>query len=276
MLRWAGAAVALRDPDADPLQSRLPVHLHPLAGRVLVWHPLRALAAQEPTPESIVLLCRVEFDAAMLDALPVDVVAADEDRWVRTLLDAVPDVGWYLLMDAAAPGLDRSLSALIGSAVPAVLRAADGSTLALWCHRSRLADAAPGATLDDLAAGAVEIDDAPAERVLVRDRAGLSAAHAVVRDRLLARLMEHGVTFLLPETVLVDVDVQIGRDTIVYPNVVLEGKTSIGAETVIGPGCRIIDTIVGSGVELKGYNYLVDTTIRNRAVLEPYVRRGFD
>ncbi len=88
--------------------------------------------------------------------------------------------------------------------------------------------------------------------------------------------MAGGVTFLEPRSVLADVDVRIGPDTLVYPGVVLEGRTVIGSETVIGPGCRIIDSQVGSGVELKGWNYLVNTNIRNRAVLEPYVRRGYD
>jgi bifunctional UDP-N-acetylglucosamine pyrophosphorylase / glucosamine-1-phosphate N-acetyltransferase len=75
--------------------------------------------------------------------------------------------------------------------------------------------------------------------------------------------------------VMVDVDVRIGRDTIVYPSVVLEGQTTIGDETVIGPGCRVIDSWIGSGVELKGWNYVAHTSVRNRAILEPYVRRGF-
>jgi bifunctional UDP-N-acetylglucosamine pyrophosphorylase/glucosamine-1-phosphate N-acetyltransferase len=88
--------------------------------------------------------------------------------------------------------------------------------------------------------------------------------------------MEGGVTFLLPQSVLVDVDVGIGRDTIIYPGVVLEGRTTIGAETVVGPCCRIVNSWVGSGVELKGFNYLSHTSIRNRAILEPHVRRGFD
>jgi bifunctional UDP-N-acetylglucosamine pyrophosphorylase / glucosamine-1-phosphate N-acetyltransferase len=87
--------------------------------------------------------------------------------------------------------------------------------------------------------------------------------------------MEGGTTFLLPESVMVDVDVRIGRDTIVYPSVVLEGQTTIGDETVIGPGCRVIDSWIGSGVELKGWNYVAHTSVRNRAILEPYVRRGF-
>jgi bifunctional UDP-N-acetylglucosamine pyrophosphorylase/glucosamine-1-phosphate N-acetyltransferase len=88
--------------------------------------------------------------------------------------------------------------------------------------------------------------------------------------------MSAGVTFLLPASVLVDVDVRIGTDTTIYPGVVLEGDTTIGDETVIGPGCRIIDSWIGSGVELKGWNYVAHTSVRNRAILEPYVRRGFD
>ena len=57
---------------------------------------------------------------------------------------------------------------------------------------------------------------------------------------------------------------------------VLEGQTTVGEETVIGPGCRVIDSWVGSGVELKGWNYISHTSVRNRAILEPYTRRGFD
>src|SRR5690606_10061180 len=112
--------------------------------------------------------------------------------------------------------------------------------------------------------------------IVVRDRAGLSRVSQRVRDRLVRTLMDAGVTFLLPDTVMVDVDVRIGRDSIIYPGVVLEGGTTIGEETVIGPGCRVIDSWVGSGVELRGWNYISHTSVRNRAILEPYVRRGFD
>jgi hypothetical protein len=45
---------------------------------------------------------------------------------------------------------------------------------------------------------------------------------------------------------------------------------------VIGPHSRIMEATIGRGVELKGWNYVARTTIRNQAVLEPYVRRGFD
>jgi bifunctional UDP-N-acetylglucosamine pyrophosphorylase/glucosamine-1-phosphate N-acetyltransferase len=74
----------------------------------------------------------------------------------------------------------------------------------------------------------------------------------------------------------VDVDVRIGPDTVIYPGAVLEGQTEIGPECVVGPHSRVIDATIGRGVELKGWNYITRTSIRNHAVLEPYVRRGFD
>jgi bifunctional UDP-N-acetylglucosamine pyrophosphorylase/glucosamine-1-phosphate N-acetyltransferase len=111
---------------------------------------------------------------------------------------------------------------------------------------------------------------------VVSNRQDLSRFQQRIRDQLVASLMEAGVTFLLPDSVMVDVDVRIGRDSVIYPGVILEGETNIGDETVIGPGCRIIDSWIGSGVEMKGWNYVAHTSVRNRAILEPHVRRGFD
>jgi len=48
-------------------------------------------------------------------------------------------------------------------------------------------------------------------------------------------LMVEGVTFLNPETVHIDKNVIIEQDTIIYPNVVVEGKTSIGKNCIIKP-----------------------------------------
>jgi bifunctional UDP-N-acetylglucosamine pyrophosphorylase/glucosamine-1-phosphate N-acetyltransferase len=76
--------------------------------------------------------------------------------------------------------------------------------------------------------------------------------------------------------VWLDCEVAIGEDTVVYPGVVIEGRTDIGSECVVGPHCRIIEASIGRGAELKGWNFIARTSIRNHAVLEPYVRRGFD
>ena len=108
----------------------------------------------------------------------------------------------------------------------------------------------------------------------INDRVQLTAAEAVLRDRVRRRLMLEGVTFLSPETTLVDDPVAIGPDTVIYPGVLIEGPSSIGEEVVIGPFSRIVDSHVGRGAELQGWNYLARTTVPKGAILPPYFHQG--
>jgi hypothetical protein len=278
---WAGVALALRSPGEDRMASRLATYLHPLAGRPLAWHTIRAMADLDPPPRQLFLVTLPSIDLSPLAAtVPADVVVAPTPGrwWARIAERLVSPVERLLLVDAAAPLLLGSLARLVSGPPGRVVRAADGEPVALWQTRARVAELAEeGLSFDAQASDLETVPPAdPAEAVVVRDRRSLAHAVATIRDRLVANHMAAGVTFLLPETVLVDVDVAIGPDTVIYPGVVLEGSTKVGAETVIGPGCRIVDSWIGSGVELKGWNYIVNTSIRNRAVLEPYVRRGFD
>ncbi|HLU24860.1 MAG TPA: hypothetical protein VKZ58_04085 [Longimicrobiales bacterium] len=277
---WAGIALALRDAGEDRLRSRVPTYLHPLAGRILAWHVLRALATLSPPPRQLLLVTAVPVDPAVVAGLPAGVVPLErKGGWSAALEERLePSVGRLLFVDATAAALSTSLAELRGGPTGRVLRGAGGEPLAVWLDRSEVAGrVGNGGGLEALASGCEEtVPGDPGETFAVRDRAALARAGVIVRDRIVRALMDEGVTFLLPETVLVDVDVTVGPDTVIYPGVVLEGATTIGSETVIGPGCRIIDSRIGSGVELKGWNYIVSTAIRNRAVLEPYVRRGHD
>jgi hypothetical protein len=292
MAGWAGIALALRAPADDALHSRLPTYLHPLAGRSLVWHTLNSITAIRPTPQATLLVTPEPIDRAVLGELPVEPVTAGGQSWWHAVEPGVPaEFERLLIVDAAAAALATALARLSHGPLDRVLLGEGGEPLAVWIGRglaeerwraTEVADAGgPGgssgiAPLAALAEGLEPVAVAPAEGVLVRDRASLARAGMAIRDRLVANLLAGGVTFLLPETVLVDVDVRIGSDTVIYPGVILEGQTTIGTETVIGPGCRIIDSWIGSGVELKGWNYIAGANVRNRAVLEPYVRRGFD
>lgn len=114
----------------------------------------------------------------------------------------------------------------------------------------------------------------PGELMGVNDRAQLAEAEGVLRERIRYRLMAAGVTFLAPETTVIDSDVEIGPDTILYPGVVIEGPSSVGRESVIGPFTRIVDSHVGRGVELQGWNYLAHTTVPDGSIVKPYVRQG--
>ncbi len=70
----------------------------------------------------------------------------------------------------------------------------------------------------------------PAEALGVNDRKQLAQVAAIQRRRILDRLMAEGVTVLDPAATYVDDTVTIGTDTVLYPNVLIEGATTIGSD----------------------------------------------
>ena len=63
--------------------------------------------------------------------------------------------------------------------------------------------------------------------------------------------MENGVKIMDPNNVRIAPDVEIGRDTVIYPNVVLAGGTCLGEGCVIRPGCQIEDSVIGNNCTLN-------------------------
>ncbi len=122
---------------------------------------------------------------------------------------------------------------------------------------------------------AVRVED-PEEILGINDREQLATAESVLRRRIRQRVFAAGVTMLQPETILLDAEVSIGPDTVLYPGVIIEGASVIGAECVIGPYSRIVEGHIGTGVELKGWNFVARTSISSGAILQAYVRKGFD
>jgi bifunctional N-acetylglucosamine-1-phosphate-uridyltransferase/glucosamine-1-phosphate-acetyltransferase GlmU-like protein len=275
---WSAVVAALED--GVTFRSRVSVYLHPLAGRPILWHVLHSLARVTPPPDDIRILHAASTPVAVPTdlAVPLDLQPVDAGAELVSLRAAVTAPGLRALLDGAA--------ALVTPATIArALRAAETGVAALLDRRDELAPLLVGgegpalASADDprRPTGAHRVaptsDD---ELIRITDRHALSDASVAMRDRLVREHEANGVSFVLPATTWIDADVRIGPDTVIYPGTVLEGATDIGAECVIGPYSRIVESRIGRGVELKGWNYVARTTIRNRAVLEPYVRRGFD
>jgi bifunctional UDP-N-acetylglucosamine pyrophosphorylase/glucosamine-1-phosphate N-acetyltransferase len=91
----------------------------------------------------------------------------------------------------------------------------------------------------------------PTEVLGINDRLHLAQAERMMRERILRRLMEEGVTVEDPATAYVGPEVKVGRDTTIRPFVILEGKTVIGEDCLVGPGVRIVDSVLGRGVRVE-------------------------
>ena len=117
--------------------------------------------------------------------------------------------------------------------------------------------------------GAVVAGD-PIEALGVNSRADLASVEGEIQRRVVAALMNDGVTFRNPATVVIDSTVTIGNDTVVYPFVTIEGKTTIGSRCVIEPGVHLVDVQVGDDVHLKTGTVAEDAVIANEATVGPY------
>ncbi len=85
----------------------------------------------------------------------------------------------------------------------------------------------------------------------VNSREHLAQAEALMRQRINRRWMEEGVTMEDPSTTFIGGEVTIGRDTLLRPMVILEGRTAIGEGCVLGPNVRIVDSLIGNGVSVE-------------------------
>jgi bifunctional UDP-N-acetylglucosamine pyrophosphorylase/glucosamine-1-phosphate N-acetyltransferase len=84
----------------------------------------------------------------------------------------------------------------------------------------------------------------------VNNRVQLAELGAELNRRIVAAHQMAGVTIVDPATTWIDVDVTIGRDTVVHPGTQLLGRTRIGGHCAIGPDTTLTDVAVGDGVSV--------------------------
>ncbi|GFG55597.1 UDP-N-acetylglucosamine diphosphorylase/glucosamine-1-phosphate N-acetyltransferase [Mycolicibacterium agri] len=102
---------------------------------------------------------------------------------------------------------------------------------------------------DDGIVRAQHVDDA-ALVAGVNDRVQLAELAAELNRRIVADHQRAGVTVVDPATTWIDVDVTIGRDTVIQPGTQLLGATSIGGRCEIGPDTTLRDMTVGNGASV--------------------------
>ncbi|MEW6208806.1 MAG: bifunctional UDP-N-acetylglucosamine diphosphorylase/glucosamine-1-phosphate N-acetyltransferase GlmU [Acidobacteriota bacterium] len=111
------------------------------------------------------------------------------------------------------------------------------------------------------------------EEVLgINDRIELARIEDHLRQAKLRELMLSGVTIIDPATTWIHQSVEIGQDTIIHPQVIIEGATRIGSDCVIQSWARIKDTDVGDRVMIKNSSVIEDSRIESGASVGPFAR----
>lgn len=84
----------------------------------------------------------------------------------------------------------------------------------------------------------------------INDRVQLAELAGELNRRIVARHQRAGVTVTDPATTWIDVDVEIGPDTVIAPGTQLLGATVIGAGCSIGPDTTLTSMEVGDGASV--------------------------
>lgn len=151
----------------------------------------------------------------------------------------------------------------------------------LWAniHNLPLRQARSGAEyyLTDMIATAVQqnllvaaiLTDDPDECLGAGTRAEMVAVEKAFRRRANRRWLERGVTIVDPDATFIDPDVQIGQDTIIWPNTYLQGHTIIGDDCVIGPNAIVRHARLGHSCRVE-QAVIEKANLPDHAIIAPF------
>lgn len=103
----------------------------------------------------------------------------------------------------------------------------------------------------------------------VNSKVELAMATKILRDRKNKALMEAGVILIDPETTYIDDEVEIGMDTIIYPNVIIQGSTKIRENTEILSNTRIINSEISSNVRIEA-SVIEESIVEKGVTIGPF------
>lgn len=103
----------------------------------------------------------------------------------------------------------------------------------------------------------------------VNSRVQLAQCNELMKKRINDHWLTEGVSMVSPDTVYIESDVKIGRDTILYPNVILQGGTEVGEECIIYGQTRIIASIIGDNTTVES-SVIEESQIGNNTSVGPF------
>jgi bifunctional UDP-N-acetylglucosamine pyrophosphorylase/glucosamine-1-phosphate N-acetyltransferase len=104
----------------------------------------------------------------------------------------------------------------------------------------------------------------------INSRQELAAATQWLKHRINDRHMSRGVTLMDPESTYIGPLVTIGRDTVIYPDCYLLGRTVIGENCRLEPQVKITDSSLADGVEVRMCTVITESRLGAGVVVGPF------
>jgi len=105
----------------------------------------------------------------------------------------------------------------------------------------------------------------------INTRAELAEFENLLRRRTIRRLMtEDGVTFIDPAHAYISSEAIIGHDTVIHPDVQIEGASVIGDNCEIRAGSRITNSRLGANVLIKDHCVIIDSDLAAGCTAGPF------
>lgn len=188
----------------------------------------------------------VRDDAGMFSSIVEQKDATDEEREIREINAGIYCFDTRKLFDALAKVQNNNAQGeYYLTDVPALLRQS-GDDVSMYQHNE------------------------PREIEGVNNRAQLADLERILNRQTISRLMlDYGVSFIDPKNTYVSSRVRIGRETIIYPGVTIEGDSEIGDGCTIRPGTRIVNSKIGTNVEIRDNCLITDSEIKGSSTVGP-------
>lgn len=103
----------------------------------------------------------------------------------------------------------------------------------------------------------------------VNSKVELAQASKVLRERKNISLMEEGVILIDPAATYIEETVKIGKDTVIYPTVILQGNTVIGENCEIIGCTRIIDSTLGNDIRIES-SVIEESIVDDKVTMGPF------
>ena len=114
--------------------------------------------------------------------------------------------------------------------------------------------------------------DTNSEVTGINSRVQLAEVERLFQAEQAERLMNDGVTIMDPSRIDLRGDIEIGRDSVIDVNVVLQGKVKIGKHVYIAPNCIITDSILADNVTVHANTVIEGAELGRSVNVGPFAR----